>query len=165
MFAVHSRQVHALETMIASGASLEHVDFWGCTRLLNAVMVDSHDVLRLLLIILTDFGGRQYDGQTLLHIAARNSDIKTIEILMEADLHGLDAHTLDEKGFTALEYMQQRKYGADLLEPFVALLLQVEALLFSSKYESGEEAETLQRAQVECDVNDLSEDALEHQIS
>jgi ankyrin repeat protein len=163
MFTVHSGQSHALETMITSGASFKHSDFWGCTPLLNAVMVDSHQALQLLLARLTYFGGTQHDGKTLLHIAARNSDIRTIEMLLEADLYGLDAHALDKDGFTALEYIQQRKYGADLLEPFVALLLQVEALALSSKCGPGGEAETLQYTQGECDVDELFVDALEYQ--
>jgi Ankyrin repeats (3 copies) len=109
------------------GASISHTDSWGYVPVLDATLLDSHDALKFLLSQGLDLSVKLFDGKNLLHIAAMNSDLKTIEILMEADIGSVDPYGLDNSGSTPLQYLRQREDGADLLEAFGALVLKTES--------------------------------------
>jgi len=127
-YAIYGRKTSVIKGSLQRIAPLEYVDKWGYTPLLDAVFMDSHKVLELLLQLdSTNTGAKLFDGKTLLHVAASNADLETIEILQNARLCGLDTAAVDAAGYTALDYIRQRKNVDDLIEPFGALLLSVAA--------------------------------------
>ena len=90
------------------------------------VMTDSHEALAFLLSQGSDMNTRLFDGKTFWHIAAQHSDLRTIKILLNADLRGLDPEAVDNAGFRPAEYLSQRKDEAEVSDPFRALMLEVE---------------------------------------
>lgn len=127
-YAFYGARTNVIKRFLHLNAELEYADNWGYTSVINAVFMDSHGVLELLLMPdSTNTGAKLFDGKTLLHVAATNSDLKTIEILQNSRLGNLDTAAVDAAGYTALDYVRQRKDSADLVEPFGALLLRVEA--------------------------------------
>jgi ankyrin repeat protein len=126
--AVVADQVDAIRTLLARGANLQVQDDWGCNHILNAVMLDKHEALKVLIEL--DSSGQdavQYDGKTLLHLAASNSDLRTIEILCETLNIDVDVEARDSKGFTALEYVMARNDARDIEDAFQSLLQRVSA--------------------------------------
>jgi ankyrin repeat protein len=162
--AINATNIDAVGVLIERGTSLAHVDTWGHSPLSNAVFMDCHGALEFLLTNKEDYSFTIHDGKTLLHLAARNSDMKTIEMLLNTELRGLDPHAVDNLGHTALEYVQQRKRGGtSLLEPFVALILQTE-VCFSKENSDMRYTDSMADAFGADDQDDLFEDAFEFQI-
>jgi Ankyrin repeats (3 copies) len=126
-YAIYRRKADAVRILLDRGATLEHADKWGYISILDAAIVDSHEVLDLLLQRGARTSAKLPGEKTLLHVAALNSDLRTIEILQNAHLHGLDTAALDAAGNTAMDYLRLRNDAADLIEPFGALLLSIEA--------------------------------------
>ena len=126
-FANHAMQPAVVQFLTEQGASLQHADSWGFTPVLDAVFEDSHDALRYLLTQHWDKNARLFDSKNILHIAALNSNLETIEILLGANVSGINPYALDDAGFTPLEYLLRRSNAQDLLEPFCALLLRADS--------------------------------------
>lgn len=122
-YASHARQVGAVKCLVERGTSLKHIDEWGYTPVLDMVMTDSHEALAFLLSQGSDMNTRLFDGKTFWHIAAQHSDLRTIKILLNADLRGLDPEAVDNAGFRPAEYLSQRKDKAEVSDPFRALML------------------------------------------
>ena len=103
---------------------------WGFNQILNAVFTDKHEILELLLT-LDHCGGDAilHTGQTLLHIVAANSDLRTIEILSHAsDLLHIDVEMRDSNEHTALDYAMERGDAVEFEMPFRALLKRISGL-------------------------------------
>jgi len=155
-YAIFGRRTSVIRLFINHTAALEHVDKWGYTPVLDAVFEDSHEALELLLLLdSVNTGAKLFDDKTLLHVAASNADLTTIEILQNARLCGLNTAAVDAAGYTALDYIRLRKDAADLIEPFGALILSVEASSDSRSLFSNEEDEQ--------SLAEVYNDALEYQ--
>lgn len=118
----HARKVDTVRRMVELGASLHHRDAWGSSPLHDAIWTDSHEALEYLLTI-SDCTTLRLDGKTILHTVGRQSDQRTIEILLRAGPVGIDPHATDHAGFTALEYLRQRSVSTELFESFCALVV------------------------------------------
>lgn len=100
-------------------------DHFGQHAALDAAFSDSHGALEFFLHKEPDFTGKSLlNGKTILHVAALNSNRRTIEIL-RAKIYGLNPNALDESGHTALDYARQRKDVANVLESFCSLIFGV----------------------------------------
>ena len=123
----HAGHIAAGKYMMERGVNTGHRDSWGFNPLIDAVFVNAHEALELLLGMQEqDMGIRICGGRTLLHIAALNADLRTIELLLNGEIWGLDSYEVDEEGVTALEYLRQRKDCQDVLEAFGALLVKIQ---------------------------------------
>jgi ankyrin repeat protein len=127
-YAFYGEKINVISGSLHRDSLFDYVDEWGYTPILDAVLLDCHRVLELLLQLdNTNFNAKLVDNKTILHVAALNADLETIEILQNARLIGLDTAAVDLAGFTAMDYVRQRRDAADLIEPFGALLLSVQA--------------------------------------
>ncbi len=97
------------------------------TPVLDAVFVDSHEILDLFLSAGMTTTSKLVDDKTILHVAALISDLRMVEILQNARLSDLDTETVDSAGYTALDYLRLGKDRTQLMEPFQVLLLSVNA--------------------------------------
>jgi cytohesin len=123
-YAIYAGHSHAAEALLECGSSLEYEDQYGYTSILDATFTDSHQSLEAL-TRMARVEAKLFDGKTILHVAAANSDAKTIEILQNACLRGIDIDAVDNAGFTAMQYIRMRRDGEELVEPFGALLISV----------------------------------------
>ena len=123
-YAIYAGHSHAVEILLECGSSLEYEDQYGYTSILDATFTDSHQTLEAL-TRMARVGAKLFDGKTILHVAAANSDTKTMEILQNACLTGVDIDAVDNAGFTAIQYIRMRSDGEEFVEPFGALLLSV----------------------------------------
>jgi ankyrin repeat protein len=127
-YAIFGRRTSVIKHFLDRTAALQHVDKWGYTPILDAVFEDSHEILELLLLLdSTDTNVHLFDNKTLLDVTALNSDLKTIEILQNSRLCGLDTAAVDAAGYTPLDYARQRKDAADIVEAFGPLLFSIDA--------------------------------------
>jgi ankyrin repeat protein len=131
----HAGMKEATQLLIDRGAALTFQDKWGYDAILDAVLSDAHDNLTIFLDLGLASSNHLFDGKTILHIAALNSDRKTIEILSNGDFAGTNPNARDQAGNTALDYMRQRRRNEEVWEPFCALLLKAEADNLSSHHD------------------------------
>jgi ankyrin repeat protein len=123
----HSNQIEIVLALIDHGISWNLQDKWGFDVILDAVYSDSHDTLSVSLNRGMMSRNCLHDGKTILHVAALNSDLRTIELLLEFNFWGVNPHTRDNAGHTALEYMRCRRQNESVFEPFCALVLKAES--------------------------------------
>jgi ankyrin repeat protein len=88
----------------------------------HAVFKDEHEVVEFLLNRRGSAGAVTFDGKTILHVAAKYSDLNMIEILQNGRICGVDPDAVDRAGWTAMDYFRRRSDAAELIEPFEALL-------------------------------------------
>jgi ankyrin repeat protein len=115
------------QLLIDRGASVTIQDKWGYDAILDAVYSDAHDILSIFLGRGLSTQKCLIDGKNILHVAALNSDRRTIELLSAFDFRGIYSESRDQAGYTALDYMRQRRRNEDVWDPFCALLLKVES--------------------------------------
>ena len=127
-YAVHARQLKPLEALVDWDVPLDGMDQWGYNPLLDAVFMNSQETIPSLLQWNPDAScHRMPDGKTILHVAARTSDLGTIEVLLRnAAFLDVDPQAKDSDGFTALEYLRQRADVSELLGTFCSLVLDIE---------------------------------------
>jgi hypothetical protein len=81
-----------------------------------------------------------FDGKTILHIAALNSDIPTVTILSRFTNLEIDPYSRDHAGCTALDYIRQSSDSDQIMGPFSTLVSKTEADNMRSKLTSFYEA-------------------------
>ena len=96
-----------------AGADVARATTGGNTALLYAIMCDAHKPLRDLLGKGADIGIVNGDKQTVLHIAAKNANLATLEILRSHGVENLDAHARDNDGKTASILLAEREEDDD----------------------------------------------------
>jgi ankyrin repeat protein len=161
-FASHMNQIETIHSLVSWGASLEPTDSWGYPLILDSVLTDSHESLEYYITQNVDLSVTTTDGKSVLHVAALNSDLRTIELLLNADFHGLNTYALDNFGYTALEYARQRKESAHFLEIFYALVIKVEATKSLGNFQSkGASRNVLEDEDEQEDMKEIFVDALE----
>jgi len=112
--------------LVARGASFHMTDHFGQHAALDAAFSNSHGALEFFLHKEPDLTGESLlDGKTIPHVAALNSNRRTIETLLHAKIYGLNPNALDESGHTALDYARRRKDIANVLETFCSLIFGV----------------------------------------
>ena len=142
-YANHAFQLETVKFLLEHGASTTLQDQWGYDAISDAVFSDAHDVLLYFADQALISRNCLLDGKTILHIAALNSDIRTIAILSRFTYLEVDPHARDNAGHTAVDYIRRRPDSDRLLGPFCALLLKAEADNMWAKLPSHQEAGAL----------------------
>jgi hypothetical protein len=124
-YATYAENNEAIQLLRSGGCPLENVDVWGYTTILDNVFIDCHTVLSVFPFSEVSNAVRINDGKTLLHIAAANSNLRTIEILQNTRLNGVEVYAVDNAGLTAMDYLRKRRDYEDMFEPFCALLVSI----------------------------------------
>jgi ankyrin repeat protein len=124
-FASRGRDIKIVQLLENYGACRNLLDKLGFDAYLDAVFSDSEDILEYYLQDGPDLGGRLFNGSTILHVAARNSNLNIIKILSRNSLKGVDVDARDNAGFTAVDYARQRR-DSDFEGKFLHLVRQME---------------------------------------
>jgi ankyrin repeat protein len=124
-YATYAEQAEIIQLLRNGGCPLENADDLGFTPILDATYMDCHSLLSEFPFSEVSNTVRLRDGKTLLHIAASNSNLRTIEILQDSRLEGVEAYATDNAGFTAMDYLCKRRDFEDIYEPFCALLVSI----------------------------------------
>ena len=100
-----------VEFLVGRSATLGGADAWGCTELLEAVFNNAHNTLAYLLRKCVSAHCTFVDGRTIFHIAARNADARTVQILGAERQYILaaDPWASNNDGFVAMDYLKQKK--------------------------------------------------------
>ena len=99
--------------LLQHGADIHNGSNNNDTPLFESIFHNSHDFLRLLLREGAKHTHVNKSGSTILHAAALEADLETIEILAASRPGGLDIHYLDKNRNTALEISRQRIASPD----------------------------------------------------
>ena len=110
-------------TLLDCGADIELQDQDGDNALHNALHYNSEDVIRLLLSRGASYATCISYGDSIFHQAAVGGSINTIDILLAAQLKGVDPDAKNRQGLTALELAQQREGKPEGFVQKVRLLL------------------------------------------
>jgi ankyrin repeat protein len=94
--------------LLEMGADPEIRDINGDTPLFEVVRYDCKEFLELLIRHGVRYGNVNKLGFTVLHVAALYSSIETMDILVSAQMQGVDLLAMDLKGRTAEETFQYR---------------------------------------------------------
>lgn len=97
-----------MERLLAMGADLECKDKDGDSPLFEALRYGNHEALEVVLRHGPQFDYTNKLGQTALHIAALFGTVRSVEMLQQVDLRGLDVEQRDWKERTAMEALQDR---------------------------------------------------------
>lgn len=96
------------EYLLRNGADMHCGGDNNDTPLFESIFHNSHEFLQLLLQKGAKHTSVNKLGSTILHAAALEADVKTIEILAASKPGDLNVNSLDKNGKTALEISQQR---------------------------------------------------------
>lgn len=94
--------------LMKSGADINQVDNNGETPLFHAVYTDAYECIPLLLNADATYLGTTKARNTVLHIAAAESDLTMVALLTKAKLRGIDTAAKNSEGLTALEVCDAR---------------------------------------------------------
>ena len=109
--------------LLDRNADINTSGMYGDTPLFEAVYHNRHEFLSMLLRRGADALRRNHRNSSLVHAAALEGDIKTLETLTASRLTGLGRSTLDKSGRTPLDCFNSRlSLSEDLREAFLALL-------------------------------------------
>ncbi|KAI9660165.1 MAG: hypothetical protein M1821_001517 [Bathelium mastoideum] len=103
----------ALAHLIQAGADVNLVSKADEPPLWSAIYNDSHEAITQLVNAGADVSRKTKYGDTLLHFAAQQSDLKTLALLMRARLRGIDIDAKNSDGLTAKQLVGAR-IGAPL---------------------------------------------------
>ena len=98
------------EYLIGLGADINSRDSGGNTVFMNAVQCGSSNVIRVLLDHGADYAIPNASGYTVLHTAAEygSVNVKTLRVLRDARLRGVDIFARTETGSTAADLLRDR---------------------------------------------------------
>lgn len=94
--------------LLARGADMQQGGANNDSPLFQSCFHNSHEFLRMLLEKGAEYTGVNKAGSTLLHAAALEADLETIEILRSAGLRNLAVDLVDKHGKTALDIVTER---------------------------------------------------------
>ena len=105
--AARRNRIITTEALLDYGADINIVDNNGDYALFQSIFSHSDEVTQLLLSRKAIYVTVGSDG-TILHVAARSGGVRTIEILLVAELKGVNTDTLNPEGKTALQIAEER---------------------------------------------------------
>lgn len=102
-----------LDVLLAEGADVNWCDAEGANVLGNAVVYESHDVVRRMLAL----GGQRLDyahvgeaGQTVLHLLGVTADVRMMKLFIQSGtVKGMDRDLKDQHGMTPNGHFEKRK--------------------------------------------------------
>ena len=98
----------AATTLLDLGADIDSQDFEGDTPLLDAVFQHADRVTQLLLQRGACYTLIASNGDSILHLAAKSGGTRTLNILIAAELKGIDPYAQNRDGKTATRVAQER---------------------------------------------------------
>ena len=117
-----------IATLLRCGADIDSADNAGGTALTGSLFYHNDDALKLLLASRADYTKTDSYGDPILHDVAIYGGLRTIEIVHEANLRGLDIHATNKSGKTARELARTRVGTLDgFVEAFDIMLASIEA--------------------------------------
>jgi ankyrin repeat protein len=119
-FAAQANHPRVVEYLIRRGVDIDIPDDGGLTSIGVAALYNHHEVLSVLLAAGADCTTSTSSQESILHIAAKNADLRTISILTGAHLN-LAPDGLDSEGLTPEAYILRRD-DAELTQAFKQLL-------------------------------------------
>lgn len=130
-----------------------------------AVWLNAHKCLKLFLQHGLDLSTKHGPSRhTVLHTAAEDADMETMEILADSRIRGVDVDDMDADGKTAREYLRSRKdYSPELHEAFEALVFSIQPKEVGANVET-QHAVTMPGAWIEVEqpLVETSEDGVEN---
>ncbi|KAI9685104.1 MAG: hypothetical protein M1820_010840 [Bogoriella megaspora] len=120
-----AQDAKVVETLMAHGADMKNVEESGMTPLMQATRFNSYDCLSLMLQKDPEWDRNITDhrGGSLLHMAADHADAKTINILANERLAGVELHRRDSQDRTAHDVFNERMdLGDELVEAWNGLI-------------------------------------------
>lgn len=135
--AVEENKIEVIELLLSNGAELECKNAYGATALLAAIargpdtgtteakiilaeiFVRNYELVNLLLNRGANIDATDANGNTLLHLAAAEGDIKIINLLLDK---GANANILNKAGYDIVEAARKRRHErvANYLEGIIA---------------------------------------------
>ena len=103
------RNTTAAAFLIDHGASIDILDEDGDSPLNASIHSHSDDMMQLLLSRGANYTLWDSNGDSVLHLAAKCGGIRTLAILLEAELYGLDPDAHNREGKIALQVAQERE--------------------------------------------------------
>ncbi|MCJ1306855.1 hypothetical protein MMC25_000499 [Agyrium rufum] len=152
---------HAVATsyLLSRGANIEDRNFDGSTALIWAISNNCHQVLDVLLAREADYRIITSTGDTLLHVAARQADIPTLERLTAIGMTGLDKYAQTYDRQTAMDLASARAIPLETWDlVFQDLLASVNPAVAMQTLKVGMVVET-----AELDDIDVFDDTVEYQ--
>jgi ankyrin repeat protein len=119
-FAVQANHPQTVKYLLDYGVDMDIPDEGGLTSLGVAVLYNHHQILRMLLDRGADYTTLTMNRESILHLAAKNSDAETFSILGAARLV-LPCDAVECDGLTPLECVRQRD-DPELIQSFKRLL-------------------------------------------
>ena len=163
LYAINMNNIRTVELLLDKGSNIDNVDADGDSAIYYAIISCSHNVLQLLL----QRGGScttvNRNGNTILHFSALYADLKTIEILLTTNLHGIDAYARNNAGKIAMQLVYERKEKPEgFIEAFQALLFEIRNRndSMSGDHQSGRVVEV----EDDSGPEDAFADAVEEQV-
>jgi ankyrin repeat protein len=113
---------------------MHNLGIYGDTPLFETIYHNSHKFLQMLLSKGSRYTDLNYAGCSILHAAALEADVTTVNILASTWLPGLDPHLRNSKGETALDMLTKRvSKPLDFEAAFMRLLQKLNASHGSAK--------------------------------
>ena len=112
-FFVIRRDVEAAKAILNLGADIDLLDDDGDSALVESMSRGSDDTTELLLSRGANYSIWYSNGCSILHLAAFFGGFRTLNILHNARLHGIDPDALSRQGQTALQIAQARTFKSD----------------------------------------------------
>lgn len=103
-----SNRTPAGQYLLKQGANRNSTNKYGDTPLRETIYHNCHEFLDLLLKAGTEYRGTNNGGNSVLHAAALEGDVRTVQMLRSAGLCGLDVELKNAKGETAMDFCQKR---------------------------------------------------------
>ena len=127
MDAIFSGLVCHTQRLIELGADVNIVNYTsGDSAITRAVAFDRSEIIPLVLRIGANYHHRDKHGRNIAHIAARSGNAKTMQVLADSSLVGLDVSVRDDDGKIPSDYIAERQlsrdFEASLSEHFDRLL-------------------------------------------
>ena len=113
----------AAATLLDCGADINSMDYDGDSALHQSVYSRSDDVMQVLLSHGATYTLWASTGDSILHLAAKSGGIRTLEILIAANLRGIDPDANNRGEKTALQVAQERERAQEgFVEKFQELI-------------------------------------------
>ena len=114
--------------LLDCGADINSRDDDGDTPLCEALLTCADDMIQLLLQRGADYTIQLSRGDSILHLASRSGSMRTLNILLAANLRGFDPHSQNRAGKTATQMAQERLLKPDgFVEKTFELVMKIDA--------------------------------------